>query len=121
MLYKGEFSCYQHNLLTNTVDNEVRLGKVRPGQASVILAALMSTHFLFSSGSCQGFIASLCNVFVSVALLTSLQNSFYEFVLDVLFYFSCLLHLHFGQDLSPAPFALPLAIVTLNCQPVNGS
>lgn len=42
----------------------------------------MSTH-LFPSGSCKEFIASLCNVFVSVALLTSLKNSLFDLVLDV--------------------------------------
>lgn len=106
MSYKSEFSCYQHNHRTQLWWG----AQVRQSQASISLAAVVSTHLSFSCGSCKGFIASLCNVFVSEALPTCLQNSSFELFLDVVFWaVCCLLYLQLGQESSSVPFALPSA------------
>lgn len=59
---QSEFSCCQHNRCTQLWWG----AQARRSQASISLAAVASTHLSFSCGSCKGFIASLCNVFLCV-------------------------------------------------------
>lgn len=102
-------------IITSNRELMSRMGQARSGQVrpvGVYFISLCLSRCLY-----HPFI-------MSVALLTSLQNSLFEFILDNAFFFwaiSCLLGLHARQGLSLASFALPPAIGTLSYQPVNGS